>query len=155
VRPCTGAIQALTFSLYILKAGPYSTTSFNSFSLLSLVLPLFGADSSGPLGAGKLQRGGFFIYFFISIYVIQHCFICRPSDSTASEDAGIEPRTVATLALIARRFNQLARSHPHLARSHPHLARSHPGAGKLCTRLSSSYLLPFTYMYILSLLLGV
>jgi hypothetical protein len=25
------------------------------------------------------------------MYVIQHCFICRPSDSTVSEDAGIEP----------------------------------------------------------------
>ncbi len=24
-------------------------------------------------------------------YVIQHCFICRPSDSTVSEDDGIEP----------------------------------------------------------------
>jgi hypothetical protein len=33
----------------------------------------------------------FFIYFF-SRYFIQHCFICRPSDSTASEDAGIEMR---------------------------------------------------------------
>ncbi len=43
-----------------------------------------------------------------------------------SEDAGIEPRTVATLALPARRSNHLARSHPLLARSHPHLARSHP-----------------------------
>ncbi len=31
--------------------------------------------------------------------VIQRCFICHPSDSTVSEDAGIEPRTVATLAL--------------------------------------------------------
>jgi hypothetical protein len=29
-----------------------------------------------------------------------------------SEDAGIEPRTVATLALTARRSNHLARSHP-------------------------------------------
>jgi hypothetical protein len=38
-------------------------------------------------------------------YIIQHCFIRRPSDSTVSEDAGIEPRTVASLAL--------ARSHPH------------------------------------------
>jgi hypothetical protein len=37
------------------------------------------------------------------MYVIQHCFICRPSDSTVSEDAGIEPRTVATLALTAIR----------------------------------------------------
>jgi hypothetical protein len=29
------------------------------------------------------------------MYVIQHCIICRPSDSTVSEDAGIEPETVA------------------------------------------------------------
>jgi hypothetical protein len=33
------------------------------------------------------------------MYVIQHCFICRPLDSTLSEDAGIEPRTVAISAL--------------------------------------------------------
>jgi hypothetical protein len=45
------------------------------------------------------------------MYVIQHCFICRPSDSTVSKDAGIEPRTVATLALTARCSNHLARSH--------------------------------------------
>ncbi len=25
------------------------------------------------------------------MYVIQHCFICRPSDSNESEDAGIDP----------------------------------------------------------------
>ncbi len=36
---------------------------------------------------------------FLFMYVIQHCFICRPADSTLSEDAGIEPRTVTTLAL--------------------------------------------------------
>ncbi len=36
-----------------------------------------------------------------SMYCIQHCFICRPSDSIVSEDAGIEPRTVATSALAA------------------------------------------------------
>jgi hypothetical protein len=33
------------------------------------------------------------------MYCIQHCFICRPSDSTVSDVAGIEPRTVATSAL--------------------------------------------------------
>ncbi len=33
------------------------------------------------------------------MFCIQHCFICRPSDSTVSEDAGIEPRTVAIPAL--------------------------------------------------------
>jgi hypothetical protein len=32
---------------------------------------------------------------------IQHCLICRSSDSTVPEDAGIEPRTAATLALAA------------------------------------------------------
>ena len=43
VRPCTGAIQALTFSLYILKARPHTTTPFNSFSLFFTfhALPLF------------------------------------------------------------------------------------------------------------------
>ncbi len=34
------------------------------------------------------------------MYIIQHCFICRPSDSTVSEDAGIKPKTVATLAWL-------------------------------------------------------
>ncbi len=42
-------------------------------------------------------------YFFVSMYYIQHCFICRPSDSNVSEDAGFEPRTVATSALAVRR----------------------------------------------------
>jgi hypothetical protein len=40
--------------------------------------------------------GGFFGCF--SFYVrYSNCFICRPSGSTVSEDAGIEPKTVATL----------------------------------------------------------
>jgi hypothetical protein len=34
------------------------------------------------------------IYYFFTYY-IQHCLICRPSDSTVPTDAGIEPRTVA------------------------------------------------------------
>jgi hypothetical protein len=46
------------------------------------------------------------------MYVIQHCFICRLSDSAVSEDAEIEPRNVATLASTARRSYHLARSHP-------------------------------------------
>jgi hypothetical protein len=53
------------------------------------------------------------------MYDIQHCFICCPSDSTVSEGAGIEHRTVATTALAVRRPNHSARSHPHSARSHP------------------------------------
>ncbi len=53
------------------------------------------------------------------LYFIKHCFICRLSDSTVSEDAGIEPRTVATLVLAVRRSNHSARSHPHSMRSRP------------------------------------
>ncbi len=49
----------------------------------------------------------------------QHCYsICHLSDSIVSEDAGIVPRTNATLALAVRLSNHLARSHPHSARSH-------------------------------------
>jgi hypothetical protein len=42
--------------------------------------------------------GGDFLFF---AYYIQHCFICRPSDSTVPTDAGIEPRTFATGALAS------------------------------------------------------
>ncbi len=50
----------------------------------------------------------------IFYYVIQHFFICCPSDFTVSVDVGIEPRPVATFALKARHCNQKpARSHPH------------------------------------------
>ncbi len=50
-------------------------------------------------------RGNFYILYFIYLififlvynYIIQHCFICRPSDFTVSEDTTeIESRTVAT-----------------------------------------------------------
>jgi hypothetical protein len=49
---------------------------------------------------------GFFQFF------IQHCIICRQSDFTMSEDAGIKLRTVATSALAVRRSNHSAKSHP-------------------------------------------
>ncbi len=45
---------------------------------------------------GFFFSGGF---FWILNYFIQHCFICRPSDSTVPVNAGIEPRTVSTKAL--------------------------------------------------------
>jgi hypothetical protein len=54
---------------------------------------------------------GDFLNFFIFMYIVQHCFICRPPDSNVSEDAGIESRTVATFALTVRRSNHLGRSH--------------------------------------------
>ncbi len=82
-----------------------------------------------------------------------------PSDSIVSEDAGTEPRTVATLAFAvpdalatrldlihhsarshphsaishtrdsARSHTHSDRSHQHSAKSHPHSARSHPLLG--------------------------
>jgi hypothetical protein len=51
-------------------------------------------------------------YFWDSSkFFIQHCFICRPSDFTVSEDAGIEPRTVATLAIAIQIFSKF---HPEM-----------------------------------------
>jgi hypothetical protein len=49
-------------------------------------------------GRGKYLKGIQYMLYkyrtcFFSYY-IQHCFICRPSDSTVPKDAGIEPRTV-------------------------------------------------------------
>jgi len=56
-----------------------------------------------------------FRYFLCTTFILftQHCFICRPSEYTVSEDAGIDPMTIVTLALTARRFrrsNHSARS---------------------------------------------
>ncbi len=59
------------------------------------------------------NRAIFFI-FCSSLYWFQHCCICRPSDFTVSEYAGIEPRTVATSALTVRRSNHTARFHAHV-----------------------------------------
>ncbi len=57
----------------------------------------------------KAIKGDVWIFgFFHFMYDIQHC----PSDSTVSEDAGIEPRTVATTALAVRRSNHSVRPHP-------------------------------------------
>ncbi len=82
------------------------------------------------------------------MYALQHCFICRPSDFTVSDDAGIEPRTVVTLALTARCTNNSARYYPQLFqisstnsdRSHPRLFQI-PSTSRLdliCTRLDLS-----------------
>jgi hypothetical protein len=51
-------------------------------------------------------RGTFWIFSLMDDN--QHCFVCCPSDSDVSEDAWIEPWTVATTALA----NRSARSHP-------------------------------------------
>ncbi len=66
----------------------------------------------GHLWINPFLKGDFLDYLFLFMYVIQHCFNCRPSDFPVSADAGIEPTTVATFTLTARRFNHSARSHP-------------------------------------------
>ncbi len=43
------------------------------------------------------------------MYFIQYCFICHPLNSIVSEDAWIEPRTVA---MAVRRSNHSATSRP-------------------------------------------
>ncbi len=45
------------------------------------------------------------------MYFIQCWFICSPSDSTVSEDAGIEPSAVVTFTLAVRHSNHSGRSH--------------------------------------------
>jgi hypothetical protein len=71
------------------------------------------------------------IFWIFSFYVRYSTLLhLPPSDSTVPEDAGIEPRTVATTALAVRRSNHSARSHPLSARSHPHSARSHPHSAR-------------------------
>jgi hypothetical protein len=52
--------------------------------------------------------------FFIFMYVIQHCFICHPSNFIVSEDAGIEPRTAASASACIATDSQTL----HSARSH-------------------------------------
>ncbi len=44
----------------------------------------------------KIIKTGIFLGFFM--YFIQHYFICRPSESTVSEDAGIEPKIIRVLS---------------------------------------------------------
>ncbi len=99
------------------------------------------------------------IGIFLFMYVIQHCFICRPSDSTVSEDAGIEPTTVATDALttrLDRLTHDSARSHD-LAESWVRWSsrvvrasnspRSHPRLGQISfTNSARSHPLLFTYL---------
>ncbi len=56
---------------------------------------------------------------FYSVFYIQRRFIYRPSDSTVSENAGIEPRSVAISALAVRGSNESN----HSARCHPRLGQ--------------------------------
>ncbi len=82
------------------------------------------APPAPPLSLSDVKR-----VFWILLFYVRYSLLHLPplSDSTVSEDAGIEPRTAKTLALTARRSDHSARSHPQSTRSHPQLGyRSHP-----------------------------
>ncbi len=108
---------------------------------------------SGPQTSKRTDR--YIFFFFLNIfwgifsfcsYNIQHCFICRPSDSTVPTDAGIEPRTVATCALSVRRSNHQARSHPYRLDLIRYIGNSY------CRSHRSSVLLSgVSYMYMVPL----
>jgi hypothetical protein len=55
----------------------------NSFCMFIAVFPQYSQDILGMLYA-LLNRE---IFWNFLMYFIQHCFICRPSDSTVAEDA--------------------------------------------------------------------
>jgi hypothetical protein len=106
------------------EAPPEEHSSERRKNILSPLHKLSNCEKQNNL---KREEGEFtdlekkrdFFGLFLFMYDIQHCFTCRPSDSTVSEDAGIELRTVATTALAVRRSNLSARYRPHSARSHP------------------------------------
>ncbi len=102
------------FKFFRTKATKRKLSIFKNVGLTLLI----GRGAGQGLPDGIIFLKGDFLAFYFLMYDIQHCFICHPSNFTVSEDARIEPRTVASLALTARCSNHLARSHPHLARSH-------------------------------------
>ncbi len=89
----------------------YPSASFLAYFLFHsppvlIVLFTWTLISSFSPFAPFLFKADFFIFFL---------FLCRtPSDSIMSEDAVIEPRTVATLAFTAIRSEHSARSHSFL-----------------------------------------
>ncbi len=69
--------------------------SFENLNQNKLYFPILVSDQKSIkiISPNRIEGGFFWIFLFI--YDIQHCFICRPSDSTVSEDAGIEPMTLS------------------------------------------------------------
>jgi hypothetical protein len=91
----------LVFAIYIPLRG---TVSHETILLFVPPQPIFGIRYRSrnsifcddnlcyPVPIVRGGGGNFLDFFFM--YCIQHCFICRPSYFTVSEDDGIEPRTV-------------------------------------------------------------
>ncbi len=64
--------------------------------------------TSGKTRQWEKEKGDFFC-FFLFMYVIQHCFICRPQIPLCRR---MITSNHATLALTARHANRSTRSHP-------------------------------------------
>jgi hypothetical protein len=103
VKKWQNAIKPLTVSRRVLFEAFIvcsCTVAFVNFWLSRL--SVVGVSVFFMLNFSKYFLGGFFSF---CLYNIQHCFICRPSNSNVPTDAGIELRTVATDALAVKRSN--------------------------------------------------
>ncbi len=72
--------------------GPSAAGFTAAVTLFVIVLPQNQNFMFFIVLCGQLQiyKRGILGGFFLFNYVNQHCFICRPSDSTEPEDAGTE-----------------------------------------------------------------
>ncbi len=69
------------------------------------------ATPNTVLRVSRLKQFNRMIFYIFFIYFVQHSVICHPSNSTVSEDSGVEPKTFAASALAVRRSsNHTARS---------------------------------------------
>jgi hypothetical protein len=80
-------IQNIQFHILNLKNG-----KINFQRCISGILDVLdlGHFESGHFESGHIEPGHFesvFLFIIFFQYLIQHCFICRLSDSTVSEDA--------------------------------------------------------------------
>ncbi len=95
-NPLENRLQGITFS--ILKF------SRNYINFISFIIVCTALDIKGQLATNDvLEFSGNSSFFYIQLVFLQ-CLMCRTSDSpTASEDAGIEPKTAVEFALPIRR----------------------------------------------------
>jgi hypothetical protein len=92
-----GVTKSLTFSSLL----SWFTTISHLYCSLSKPILTTISQISSPITKASFQAHSHMLILltsnkgifgiFLSTYCIQHCFICRHSDSTVSEDVGIEP----------------------------------------------------------------
>ncbi len=76
------------------------------------------STSTWKVSQNVFKKEGFFWIFFLFLCTVRHLTLLHLPPlkfHCGAEDAGIEPRTVATKALAVGRSNHSARSHPHNA----------------------------------------